>query len=179
RYTRTFGYYEELAGVWDEDQWFHIQPDGRPLYEPRYIWVGNFQQGRCVVQDADTYFFHIREEVGQRLSEAKFLYAGDFREGAAAVQLRNGAFTHIDAEGNYLHGKEYVDLGVFHKGFAIAKDSGGWFHIDRMGEAVYKHRFEHLEPFYNGVALAVDKEGKRVRVTEEGEIQELQPRETR
>ncbi|MEL6698954.1 MAG: WG repeat-containing protein [Bacteroidota bacterium] len=170
RYTRVFGYYGGIAGVQQGDQWFHILPDGSPLYKGNYRWVGNFQQNRCAVQDAEGYFLYIKEKEGIPLTQERYKYAGDFRESAAAVQLLNGRFTHIHHKGASLHGQEFLDLGVYHKGYAVAKDGTGWFHIDREGQAIYSHQFAQLEPFYNGWALAIDLKGKRLRVNEEGEI---------
>ena len=51
-----------------------------------------------------------------------------------------------------IHGRWFVDLDVFHKGLARARDADGWTHIDRCGEPAYARRFAQVEPFYNGQA---------------------------
>jgi len=58
-----------------------------------------------------------------------------------------------DVEGSCINDKEFLALGVFHKGFATAKDSNGWFHIDFNGNEIYTDRYLNIEPFYNGFAL--------------------------
>ena len=76
---------------------------------------------------------------------------------------------HIDSEGRPLNGKTFRDLGVFHKGFAAAKDEDGWYHIDVRGEAVYEERYQIVEPFYNGFALVTDFNGDKMIINENGE----------
>jgi len=36
RYLRTFGFYEDKAAVCEKNGWFHLLPDGTPLYKQRY-----------------------------------------------------------------------------------------------------------------------------------------------
>ena len=57
---------------------------------------------------------------------------------------------------------EFIDLGVFHKNFATAKDKDGWFHIDKNGKELYSKRFLSIEPFYNGFALVDTTSGKAI-----------------
>jgi hypothetical protein len=53
------------------------------------------------------------------------------REEAAFVQQANGLATHVDTKGRPLHGKWFVALDIFHKGFARARHDEGWHHINR------------------------------------------------
>ena len=59
-----------------------------------------------------------------------------------------------------------LDLDVFHKGFARARDAGGWYFIhSRTGRDAMARpgaRYAQLEPFYNGVAAAQRHDGVRV-----------------
>jgi hypothetical protein len=34
----------------------------------------------------------------------------------------SGFYKHIDTKGNYLNNIDFLDLGIFHKNFATAKD---------------------------------------------------------
>ena len=111
-----------------------------------------------------------------KLVNTSFLYAGDFREGYATVQNEQGLYSHIDPSGKYLHNKWFLDLDVFHKGYARAKDSQGWFHINREGNPIYPQRFLSIEPFYNGQArvetydesiLIINSEGKCIQTLRE------------
>ena len=62
-----------------------------------------------------------------------------------------------------------MDLGVFHKNFAVAKDTDGWFHIDTDGNELYKERYLMIEPFYNGFALVTKFDGNKQIISEKGE----------
>jgi hypothetical protein len=151
RYVETFGFYEGRAAVRDETGWLHVLPDGQPLYGERYAWCGNFQDGRCPVRTREGRYLHLRSDGSAAYAE-RYRYAGDFRDGAAVVQREDGRSTHVDPDGRLLHGCWFLDLDVFHKGYARARDDDGWHHVDEEGRAVYGRRFAAVEPFYNGQA---------------------------
>ena len=100
--------------------------------------------------------------------EKTYVYAGDFKDDIAVVREKEGKCTHIYQDGELVHGKRYLDLGVYHKGFALARDKHGWFHINPRGWMVYPTRFKQLEPFYNGFAIATTLKGKRIIIDELG-----------
>ncbi|HFD87889.1 MAG TPA: methyltransferase, partial [Gammaproteobacteria bacterium] len=120
RFLRAFGFYEDLAAVIDENGWHHIDPAGLDAYPDRSAWCGNFQCGRCTVRDFDGHYFHITPE-GMPAYTERWRYAGDFRDGIGVVQDENGRSTHIDTTGQPIHGCWFLDLDVFHKGFARAR----------------------------------------------------------
>lgn len=169
RYVRTFGYYEGRAAVHSADGWFHILPDGSELYPERYAWCGNFQEGRCAVRLSDNRYFHIREDGVPAYTE-RYRYAGDFKDGFAVVQRNDGRHSHIDRSGALLHGRWFLDLDVFHKQYARARDEAGWHHVDQHGEPIYGARFRNVEPFYNGQARAEGFDGSLAVVCESGEL---------
>src|SRR5258706_8434068 len=109
----------------------------------------NFQEGRCTVRRFADVYVHLRLN-GTAPYKARYRYAGDYRDGIAAVQRADGQHTHLNLEGDLVHGIWFLDLGVFHKGYACARDEGGWHHIDVQGHALYLQRFAAVEPFYNG-----------------------------
>ena len=151
RFDRTFGFYEGLAAAADSGGWRHVRPDGGDLCAARFAWCGNFQGGRCTVREAGGAYLHVTPD-GVSAYDARWRYAGDFRDDAAVVQAGDGRSTHIDPHGVPIHGKWFVDLDVFHKGCARARDEDGWTHIDRAGRPLYRRRFAAVEPFYNGQA---------------------------
>lgn len=151
RFGRTFGYYERLAAVESDGGWHHITTEGADLYADRHAWCGNFQQGRSTVRAADGTYHHI-DAKGRPAYEQRWRYAGDYRDGIAVVQGKDGRSTHIDLEGRLLHGQWFLDLDVFHKGLARARDDAGWTHVDGSGRPAYRRRFAMVEPFYNGQA---------------------------
>jgi hypothetical protein len=69
---------------------------------------------------------------------------------------QTGLCDHIDKRGARMRRPgQLLDLDVFHKGFARARDSRGWFFIDKTGgDALSGARYAQLEPFYNGMAAA-------------------------
>jgi len=170
RFRRAFGFYEGLAAADTGDGWTHVRPDGIPLTMTRYAWCGNFQGGRCTVRDEDGLYHHIDGDGGPLYAE-RYLYAGDYRDGVAVVRRADDALcVHINEVGGELNGRAFLDLDVFHKGFARARDGSGWFHVNLQGTEAYAGRFAVVEPFYNGIALCEMFDGRRVLLAEDGEI---------
>jgi hypothetical protein len=175
RFHRTFGFYEGRAAVVAAAGWHHIHPDGGDLYATRYAWAGNFQEGRCTVRQPDGAYLHIDAE-GTPLYGQRWRYAGDFRDGVAVVQADDGRSSHIDRDGLFVHLCWFLDMDVFHKGYARAKDGSGWMHIDRAGRALYARRFAFVEPFYNGQARVGRFDGALEVIDESGVcVIELRP----
>lgn len=172
RYLRTFGFYDGLATVVSENDWQIIDTKGNTISTQFFAWCGNFQEELCTVRDKQGRYLHIQKNGNAAYSE-KYHYAGDFKYGYACIMNEQQLFTHIDKKGELLHGIFFLDLGVFHKGFAIAKDTNGWFHIDFAGNSIYTHRFAKIEPFYNGWAFVETTEGEKVVVNEAGQIKRL------
>lgn len=170
RFIQTWGFYEGLASVEDNDGWFHILPDGSPLSNERFDWCGNFQGNRCTVRCSGGLYGHIKPD-GQHAYEKRHLYAGDFRDGIAVVRYANdGLCGHIDGSGCPLHPHRYLDLDVFHKGYARARDRSGWFHINATGQPVSAKRYVEAEPFYNGQARVLTHDGDYQVVDEQGRM---------
>ncbi len=175
RFQRTFGFYEGRAAVVDEQGWRHILSDGTDLYPERYAWCGNYQGQRCTVRDLDGRYLYLTPE-GRPVGTRRWRYAGDYREGSAVVQEDSGLCTHVDMEGVPLHGRGFLDLDVFHKGYARARDAEGWTHVDREGRPVSSRRFALVEPFYNGQARVERFDGGLEVIDETGRpLVELRP----
>ena len=151
RFRRTFGYYEGLAAVVSDEGWHHVDGAGHEAYGARFGWCGNFQEARCAVRDTAGRYLHITVS-GEPVYAGRWSYAGDYREGVAVVQGDGGLSSHIDASGRVIHGRWYLDLDVFHKGFARARDEYGWVHVGLDGVPIHQRRFAMIEPFYNGQA---------------------------
>jgi hypothetical protein len=167
RYMRTFGYYCNRAAVVYKNKWFHITEKGEKAYDNQYAWTGNFQENLCTVRDIDNHYFHI-DLAGNKMYDFNFRYAGDFKDRIACVKIQNGNYKHIDNLGNFINEKEFLDLGVFHKNYAVAKDLKGWFHIDKKGFEVYNQRYLAIEPFYNGFALVTEFNHQKTIIDEQG-----------
>ena len=168
RHLRTFGFYEGRAAVHSQCGWFHVLPNGMPLYPKRYAWCGNFQEGRCPVRGGDGRYSHIAAN-GATVYGERYRYAGDFKDGFAVVQRDDGKHTHIDASGDLLHHRWFLDLDVFHKNHARARDEQGWHHVDLSGGPAYGARFRAVEPFYNGQSRVERFDGSLCIIDESGE----------
>jgi len=170
KFDEVAGFYEGLAAVRTGETWQHILPDGSAAYERGNLWCGNFQSGRAVVRSAEGYF-HILPN-GEPLYSEPHRYVGDYRDRRAVARMQDGLCAHIDEDGKMAHGSRFLDLDVYHKGYARARDSRGWLHIDVAGEPVYDCRFAMVEPFYNGIALVHTLSGDICRITPDGKIVE-------
>ena len=175
RFERTFGFYEDRAAVTDREGWHHIDVDGQDVYAERFMWCGNYQGGRCTVRESNGHYLHI-DTAGRAVYDERWRYAGDYRDGVAVVQAEDGRSTHIDADGRHIHGCWFLDLDVYHKGFARARDEAGWTHIDPTGAPAYARRFSNVEPFYNGQARVERLDGGLEVIDESGTtLIELRP----
>jgi SAM-dependent methyltransferase len=175
RFLRTFGFYEGLAAVASADGWYHADASGVEAYLQRFAWCGNFQEARCAVRQDDGSYVHITTS-GQPASPNAWRYVGDYRDGQAVVQGSDGRSSHVDLDGKVTHGRWFLDLDVFHKAFARARDDDGWTHIDTMGRAAYGRRFASVEPFYNGQARVERLDGGLEVIDEAGgTLVELRP----
>lgn len=175
RLLRTFGFYEGLAAVVGPHGWHHIEVDGEDAYDAMYAWCGNFQHSRCAVRGHDDTYHHITAG-GAAAYPERWRYAGDYRDGVAVVQAPDGHSTHVGLDGALLHGIWFVDLDVFHKGFARARDEDGWMHVDPDGRPTYRRRFQAVEPFYNGQARVERFDGALEVIDEDGAtLVELRP----
>ena len=75
-----------------------------------------------------------------------------------------------------MHGVWFLDLDVFHKCCARARDEDGWMHVDRAGRPLYARRFAAVEPFYNGQARVERFDGGLEVIDEAGcRVVELRP----
>ena len=171
-FLKAYGFYEQLSAVKDIDGWFHIDINGNDIYQERYSWVGNFGEDKCVVKDFNNNYFHIYSN-GKKVYTQHYKYTGDFKYGIAVCINKDGKSTHIDNKGKILHGKYFDELNIFHKGYAIAKDSKGYVHINKKGNELYSKRYKKIEDFYNGYALATTFENNKI-VLNEDELVELQ-----
>lgn len=169
RFSRTFGFYEGLATVEDASGAHHVDEQGKDTSSRNFAWCGNFQGGACTVRDREGFYFHIGYDGGSLYAE-RWNYAGDFREGAAVVLNSTGLHHHIDLQGRRLGTGDFINLDVFHKGFARAKDERGWFHLRRDGTPAYAARFAAIEPFYNGQARCEEVSGCALVIDESGKL---------
>ena len=171
RYKRVFGFYCGLAAVTDKNlNCFHIDIMGKRVYPDNYIWVGNYQENICTVRTLNNKYYHIDLKGEKLINETEYIYAGDFRDGIAVVMTDNKLCRHVNNNGEFINDKSFLDLGVFHKNIAPARDENGWFHIDVNGIQLYSQRYNAIEPFYNGFALVEDFNHSKKIINEKGDV---------
>lgn len=169
RFVRCFGFYDGLATVVTSKGWRHILPNGTFAHGHVFTWSGNFQDGICTIRTERGKYLHV-DKNGRPLYEQEWNYAGDFRYGIGVVQNSKGYSTHITKEGHFIHQQWFLDLDVFHKGYARAEDQEGWMHINKEGASIYPQRYAMVEPYYNGQARVKTKEGALLIIDEKGEV---------
>lgn len=49
-------FFEGLAEVCHNNEWFHIHPNGTPAYKERYDWVDSFVEGKAMVAKGNHWF---------------------------------------------------------------------------------------------------------------------------
>lgn len=167
RFLKVYGYYENLSTVCSLSGYYHIDTNFEPIYDERYAWAGNFQEGVCTVRDKNRRYFHI-DRKGNRIYQQSYRYAGDYKYGIASVYLESGEVCHIDKKGERINEETFLELDVFHKGFARARDKDGCFHINKSGKPAYYARFEWVEPYYNDQALVCKGMGEVYVIDEIG-----------
>jgi hypothetical protein len=127
------------------------------------------------VRESNGRYLHI-DTGGRPVYTDRWRYAGDYRNGVAVVQANDGRSTHIDLSGRTVHDQWFLDLDVYHKGFARARDEAGWTHIGLTGAPAYTRRFSNVEPFYNRQARVERFDGGLEVIDETGTtIVELRP----
>jgi len=168
RFIKTFGFYFDKAAVITNTGWGHVNTKGELIYEEKYAWVGNYQENVCTIRDQNGNYFHIND-VGERIYNENMLYAGDFKDDIAVIRKKTGLCTHVYINGDYIHNQYFLDLDIYHKKLARARDDEGWFHIDLNGHKMYNQRFQIVEPFYNGFAFVETIDGIKQIINEKGE----------
>jgi len=169
-FNHAFGFYDGIATVSDDLGFFHINQAGQGIHSFRFEWSGNFQENYCVVKDIATQkFFHIDKQANSIYPE-QYAYVGDYKYSIAVIVNELGLSTHINNKGHFIHNQFFMELDVYHKGYAIAKDEQGYFHIDKQGIALYSARYQKLEPFYNDRAVAVAHDNTKLIISPIGDI---------
>lgn len=127
-----------------------------------------FQGGRCTVRLCDERY---RRVCGRIFRVSRNLALCRRLQGwVCVIQSDAGLCTHLNLKGELLHGNWFVDLDVFHKSFARARDGEGWMHVDLRGVPAYARRFAAVEPFYNGQARVERFDGGLEVINEQGKL---------
>ena len=80
----------------------------------------------------------------------------------------DGLCRHINLEGQYIYDYSFLDLDVFHKGFARARMRGAGIISIRKVDISAGERYAEIEPFYNGQSLVRTITGEYLVIDEDG-----------
>lgn len=163
RYISALNFHSPgLATVEDESGWYHIKPNGEPLYSARYKRAFGYYFGRAaVVEERDNFLetFHI-DILGTPLYSARYAWCGNYQEGLCVVRGRNNKYFYITMSGDRAFTGEYLYAGDFKDGAACVKCNDGLFrHIDTKGCFINDKAFLDLGVFHKNIAPAKDRDG--------------------
>ena len=147
-----------LAPVKKDGKWFHIRPDGTPVYEQRYTRTFGFYEGRAAVQMGDEWF-HILDD-GTPAYQGRFSWCGNFQNGLCPVRDENNCYYHILPDGGDAYPERYRYAGDFREGSAVVRMRDGMCtHIDENGRRIHQQTYPDLDIFHKGFARACDESG--------------------
>ena len=147
-----------IAAVRDKTGAYHIDLDGKPIYQRRYLKTFGFYSGIAAVVD-DSGWFHINTKSKPQYNET-YEWIGNFQEDMCVVRDKEGKYFHIKTNGNSAYSERYNYVGDFKYGIAVVYNNDGQAkHIDKHGKEVYNKKFKELGVFHKGFAIAKDDYG--------------------
>ncbi|OAV67224.1 hypothetical protein Barb6XT_01559 [Bacteroidales bacterium Barb6XT] len=147
-----------LASVKDPTGAYHIDSNGKPLYQERYTRTFGFYCNRAAVIQEQRWF-HITEQ-GERTYPQNYAWTGNYQENLCTVRNFDNYYFHIDLNGNKVYSENYLYCGDFKDGIACVKQSNGLFrHINTGGKFITDREFLDLGVFHKNFATAKDKNG--------------------
>jgi len=147
-----------LAAVKDESGCFHIDLNGKAIYNERYTRTFGYYCNRATVMQNNNWF-HINEK-GIRAYSSNFLWCGNFQENLCTVRDKENLFFHIDLNGQKIYSNTFIYAGDYKDGIACVKTKNGLFkHINVLGKFIYEHEFSDLGIFHKNFATAKDNNG--------------------
>lgn len=137
---------------------YHINKDGKPLYEDRFLETFGYYDDCAGVCD-ETGMYHI-DLNGNPLYEKRYQWVGNFQELCCPVRDHDGLYFHIDREGNPIHSKKFAYAGDFKYGIAVVYEEGkGATHISNKGDLIHYQWFYECENYHKGCAAVRDEGG--------------------
>jgi hypothetical protein len=162
---------EELAAFSTQDsigeRWGFVDKSGKIKIPVQFDYVGNFNNGKCVVKNKDGKYGYI-DSTGKIIINYQFDKAMAFQNDMAVVALKDKAGV-IDAAGKYIINPQFQDMYPDGSMFAIqVEKKWGW--CDKDGKIIINPQFDDVFPF-NDEDLAAVKSGKMSGyINKEGKI---------
>lgn len=127
-------------------QYFHLNAAGKPLYDHRWHYCGDFRDGIAVVQAQDGLSSHIGID-GTLLHDQWFDDLDVYHKGYARAKTHQG-WCHVDKHGAAIYPQRYASVEPFYNGFARCEShAGALLVIDESGRVVRSLRDPRSDPF--------------------------------
>ncbi len=147
-----------LAPAKKNAKWFHIGPDGVPVYDQRYTRAFGYYEERAAVQNGNEWY-HILTD-GNPAYQKRFSWCGNFQNGLCTVRDMDGSYHHILPDGKDAYPERYIYAGDFREGSAVVRLRDGMcIHIDENGISLHEQTYHDLDVFHKGFARACDERG--------------------
>ncbi len=165
KFTKVGYFANELVAVLDsENVWYFMNQDGEYVHNISHLVggtvteVGLYSNGLFpVCKDGKYSYYNLNFEK----VFGEYDFAGSFSGGIAAVRTSN-AWQIVDASGNSIDGKEYLDVVLDDRGVCCQKDRlfakiGDYEYImlDSSGKRIGAETFEGAKLFSNGEYAAI------------------------
>jgi|APSaa5957512622_1039677.scaffolds.fasta_scaffold28305_2 shikimate kinase len=136
-YSWCGNYQHEKCSIRDKDgNYFHIDLAGAPIYNEKYLYVGDYREGFSVVK-TQLGCTHI-DAKGRLLHGEFYRDLGVYHKGFATAR-DNFGWLHIDKKGRSLYTQHYKLVEPFYNGLAYCEQlDGKKVRINPMGDSVEK-----------------------------------------
>lgn len=146
---------EGLAPASVSKRWGYINTGGKWMIAPKFLWGGEFKEGRAAVSYYSPDRGHVKygfiDETGTFAVPATYARVRDFSQGVAGV-MTAGLWGFIDKDGRWLNAQRFEDVRDFSEGLAAAREKGFWGFVDRSGIFLVRPQFEEVKPFSEELA---------------------------
>ena len=149
---------EGFAPVCDNSGWYHINLQGKELYNERYNRAFGYYCKRASVV-LDNNWFHLNIK-GNKAYSILYSWTGNFQENICTVRDFKSNYFHINLFGERTYKHNYLYAGDYKDGIACVKSQDGLYrHIDVCGNLINEKSFIELGIFHKNFAIAKDKIG--------------------
>jgi ubiquinone/menaquinone biosynthesis C-methylase UbiE len=147
-----------IAAVKNKEGAFHINLEGKAIYEQRFRQTFGYYDGIAAVVDNHGWY-HINLK-GEPIYDECYEWVGNLQEELCPVRLKSGNYKHIRKDGTFAYIEEYKYVGDFKYGIAVVyQQDGKAIHIDKLGKVFHESSFNELGIFHKRFATAKDHRG--------------------
>ncbi|MFH1050159.1 MAG: WG repeat-containing protein [bacterium] len=119
------------------------------IIQPKYKWVGQFNEGLILVLLNDGYGY--TDLYDSLVIYPAFQDGTNFSEGLAAVSI-NDKYGYIDKNGSMIIPEQFVKAWSFVDGLARVYDGNRFFYIDKKGNKLFDNTYTSAANFSEGYA---------------------------